>query len=119
MKHLDGLLALVSNEIGSVEQNGKFRSREEIDSVYKLIDIAKDIFCIWEYESKLDDDRYTYGAKRDRIGRYSRDTGYRNYSRGDAKQEYVDKLYDLMQNSPDDQTRQSIQHMIQQMEDSI
>ena len=43
MNHLDGVLKLVDNELGSIEQNGKFRSRDEIDSVYKLIDVAKDI----------------------------------------------------------------------------
>ena len=43
MEHLNGILKLVDNEFGAIEQNGKFRSREEIESVYKLIDIAKDI----------------------------------------------------------------------------
>ena len=138
MKHLDGLLKLIINEIGSVEQNGKFRSREEIDSVYKLIDIAKDIYCIWNYEDEASNESYAYegrsyrgssyddgmsyargrNAKRDSMGRYSRtgDMSYRGYSRGDAKQEYIDELQELMQKTSNEQTRQSIQRMIQQME---
>ena len=38
MEHLEGLLKLVDNELEAINKNGKFRSREEIDSVYKLID---------------------------------------------------------------------------------
>lgn len=135
MKHLDGLLDLISNEIGSVEQNGKFRSREEIDSVYKLVDIAKDVYCIWEYESKLDGESYAYdgrsyddgmsmargrNARRNSMGRYSHDNGVsyrdRGYSRNDAKHEYIDELRVIMQNAPDENTRQSIQRMISQIE---
>ena len=142
MKHLDGILKLVENEFEAIENNGKFRSREEIDSVYKLIDIAKDAYCIWNYEDEMDggyseayddgrsyrgrsyDDGISYArgrgrnAKRDSMGRYSRDGGrsYRGYAYGDGKQEYIDQLHDLMNNAHDEQTRQSIQRMITQME---
>ena len=139
MKHLDGILKLVDTEFGAIEENGKFRSRDEIDSVYKLIDIAKDIYCIWHYESEMDDgysENYSYGnypvrhnvvyddgmsyargrgrsAKRDSLGRYSRDRGY---SMDDGKQGYVEELRELMHNAPDENTRQGIQRMINQME---
>ena len=57
------------------------------------------------------DDGVSYGrgrgAKRDMMGRYSR---------GDAKQEYIEELRELMHNAPDEATRQSIQHMIDQMD---
>ena len=143
MEHLNGLIKLVDSEFEAIEKNGKFRSREEIDSVYKLVDIAKDIYCIWEYEDKMEDgyseapydsrsyrgrsydDGMSYargrGAKRDSMGKYaSRDGGrsYRggNYSYGDGKQEYIEELRELMNNAPDDNTRQSIQRMISQIE---
>ena len=158
MNHLDGVLKLVDNELGSIEQNGKFRSRDEIDSVYKLIDVAKDIYCIWSYEDEMDNgysERYGYGydggmsnnyhgnsynngysnargrgrgAKRYANGQYapySRDGGMSNrgmsyrgrmYSMDDGKEEYLENLREMMQNAPDENTRQSIQHMIQQME---
>ena len=136
MEHLDGILKLTEYELGAIEQNGKFRSRDEIDSVYKLIDIAKDVYCIWEYEDSMDDMSYRGGrsydgmsmargrgrmAKRDNMGRYSRDGGsyrgrsYRGYSR-DGKEEYLEELRNLMEDAPDEQTRQSIQRMISQME---
>lgn len=154
MEHLDGLLKIAEQEIGSIVQNGKFRSREEIHSAYELIDIIKDVFCVWEYEEGEDDDEsyadggsyrsmrgrsyrggsydgsydggsYARGrgrnAKRDSMGRYSREGGsyrggsYRNYSRG-GKEDYIENLREMMEMAPDDQTRQSIQRMIQQME---
>ena len=61
-------------------------------------------------------------ARRDSMGRYSRDGSYRGgpyrydgYSR-DGKEEYIENLRNMMDDAPDDQTRQSIQRMIQQME---
>jgi len=145
MKSIEGILKLADNEFNAIVQNGKFRSREEIDSVYKLMDIVKDAHCIWKYEEEEEGGyseegrsyRGGYGyddgmsmargrgrnARRDSMGRYSRDDGYgyrggrsMNYSRADAKQEYMDELREMAMNAPDDQTRQSIQRMIQQME---
>lgn len=145
MKSIEGIMKLADNEFNAIVQNGKFRSREEIDSVYKLMDIVKDAHCIWKYEEEeesgySEDGRsyrgsYDYddgmsmargrgrNARRDSMGRYSRDDGYgyrggrsMNYSRADAKQEYMDELREMMMNAPDDQTRQSIQRMISQME---
>ena len=154
MEHLDGILKLTEKELAAIEQNGKYRSREEIDSVYKLIDIAKDIYCIWDYEDGMDDMSYNDGggsyrggrsyrggsyegsydgnmsyargrgrnARRDSMGRYASNGGgsyrsYRGYSR-DGKEEYMEQLRGMMEDAPDDQTRQSIQRMIQQMENS-
>ena len=157
MNSIEGILKLVDNEFEAINKNGKFRSREEIDSVYKLMDIVKDAHCIWQYEDEESeysengmpyengvrsyrgnyDESYGDGrsyargrgrnAPRDRMGRYtSRDDGmggsyrgsYRGYgySRADGKDEYIENLRDMLQNAPDEQTRQSIQRMIQQME---
>ena len=38
-----------------------------------------------------------------------------NYSRDDGKQEYIENLREMMEDAPDEATRQSIQRMIQQM----
>ena len=146
MKHIEGILKLVDNELGAIEGNGKFRSREEVDTVYKLIDIAKDVYCIWKYEDESDGDYsedgysstgYPYrhgmvyddrsyargrgkGVKRDGMGRYASDGGrsYRGYSRDDGNHEYIAELREMMDNAPDENTRQSIQRMISQMEHS-
>lgn len=165
MENLDKLLEMTDAEFGAIAKNGKFKSREEIDSVYKLMDIAKDIYCVWQYEDAMEsgDDEMSYArggsyargdrrggrrdmrgnrsyrgpydgsyddgmmdgmggsyargrgrnAKRDSMGRYSREGGY---SRADGKQEYIEHMRDLMMDAPDEQTRQSIQRMISEME---
>lgn len=145
MEHIEGILKLADAEMGSIEKNGKFRSREEIDSVYKLMDIVKDAYCIMDMEEGAYDDEMSYGrggfyrgnsyddgsyargrgrnARRDSMGRYSRETGYsRNsyrrggYSRGDGKDEYIENLRDMMEDAPDEATRKEIERMIQKME---
>lgn len=151
MEHLDKILEMTEAEFGAMAKNGRFKSREEIDSVYKLMDIVKDVYCIWDMEEGSDEDDMSYeggsyrggsmrggstidgnsyargrgrNARRDSMGRYSREGSYRggsyrrggNYSRADGKEEYIENLRDMMEDAPDDQTRQSIQRMIQQME---
>lgn len=139
MQNLDKILEMADNEFGAMVKNGKFRSREEIDSVYKLMDIVKDVYCVWDYEDGMDaGDSYgegnygydggSYGrrgrgsnAKRDSMGRY-RDGGYRNGNyrdgygrrgyRDGGKEEFTDELRDMLRDAPDEQTRQSIQRVI-------
>ena len=139
MEHLDGIVKLAENEFAAIVQNGKFRSREEIDSVYKLMDIVKDRMKIECMEQELDgasydmrgsyrgsyDDGTSYrgrmNAKRDSMGRYARD-GYRDsydgmmrgYSR-DGKEEYKENLRHMMETAPDENTRQSIKRMLDNM----
>lgn len=146
MDQFEGILKLVDMELEAINKNGKFRSREEIDSVYKLIDIAKDIECIhrWNDEDMYsdmqsygdmrysrDNESYARGrrnARRDDYGRYSRenyyndgrsynDRSYRggNYSRDDGKEEYKEHLRSMMDDAPDEQTRQSIKRMLDNM----
>ena len=136
MEHLDGILKIVGNELKAMTDNGKFRSRDEIDSVYKLVDIVKDIYCIEDMEDEddgsygyyprrsYDDGSYARGrrnARRDSMGRYSREGSYRDgrmmrgYSRDD-REEYIDSLRSMMEDAPDEQTRQSLKRMIDSMQ---
>ena len=143
MNSIEGILKLAENEFNAIVSNGKFRSREEIDSVYKLMDIVKDGHCIWKYEEEEESGysegygpyRGSYddgmseargrgrGANRYADGRYapsSRRGSYGGrgigYSRGDAKHEYIENLREMMEDAPDEETRKSIQRMISQME---
>lgn len=146
MEHLEGIVKLAGNELKAIVDNGKFRSREEIDSVYKLMDIIKDAHCIWEYEDEESeysedgrsfdgsyrryptynyDDGMSYArgrgrnAKRDAMGRYSRDYRGGSYERGysrDGKEEYKEQLREMMDSAPDEQTRMSIKRMIDNMQ---
>lgn len=58
-------------------------------------------------------------ARRDRMGRYSRDNYSREgYSREDAKEEMVSDLRELMQDAPDERTRQKFQRFISEIENA-
>lgn len=50
-------------------------------------------------------------AKRDSMGRYSRD----GYSREDAKEDMMNDLYELMDNAPDDHTRKKLERFISEL----
>lgn len=143
MEQLEGLLKLVENELDAINKNGKFKSREEIDSVYKLVDIAKDTMEIWCMEDDMNGDSYDDGmsyergrrydgmsyargrrnARRDSMGRYSREyrdsyddgRSMRGYSRADSKEDYKNQLRMMMEDAPDENTRQNIKRMIDNM----
>lgn len=142
MENVEKIMKLADAEFGAIVQNGKFKSREEIDSVYKLMDIVKDGYEVMSCEDEMYGESYDDGygrsmrgsydggmsyargrrnARRDSMGRYSRDgRSYRgnSYERGysrDGKDEYREQLMDMLDTAPDEQTRQSIQRMIDNM----
>lgn len=60
-----------------------------------------------------------YSSKRDSMGRYSRDGSYRGgYSRAGEKDEFVRQLQELVDTAPDDSTRQHVERLIRQMDQS-
>lgn len=56
--------------------------------------------------------RYYSYAKRDSMGRYSRD----GYSYADAKQDMIEELKGLAKKAPDEKTRQELEHFANEME---
>lgn len=142
MKNIEKIIELADAEFGAIVANGKFKSREEIDSVYKLMDIAKDGYEVLACEDEMYGESYDDGygrsmrgsydggmsyargrrnARRDSMGRYSRDgRSYRgnSYERGysrDGKEEYKEQLMDMMDNAPSEEVRQSIKRMLDSM----
>lgn len=51
-------------------------------------------------------------AKRDRMGRYSSEG---DYSRAEAKEDFMEKVYDLMDEAPDEHTRKKIERFASEM----
>lgn len=51
-------------------------------------------------------------AKRDRMGRYSSEGGY---SRAEAKEDFIEKVYDLMDEAPDEHTRKKVERFANEM----
>lgn len=109
-------------ELEDYSQNGKF-SKEDVESI-KYMASAVDHLCnIMDGEEGYSG-RYPYmggvysdgrmdgrssrrSYKRDSMGRYSR-----GYSRNDL----ADKMRELMDEAPDDRTRQEIQRMVDKLE---
>lgn len=138
MESLDKILKLVDRELDSVSANGKFKSRDDVEMVYKLIDIAKDVYCIWDYEDGAGGASYAgpyYGGGSYRGGSYENGTSYargrggntrrdsmgryssrRGYSMDGGKEEYVARLRELMDSAPDDMSRQKVERMVREME---
>lgn len=139
MEHLDRIVKLAENEFKAIADNGKFRSREEIDSVYKLMDIVKDsmeIECMEEdmyseaydggmsyrdgrsYRGSYNDGSYARGRnqRRDSMGRYSREPYRDGRSMRGYSGDYVDQLRDMMEQAPTEEVRQNIKRMIDTMQ---
>lgn len=150
MNYIDSIVDLCGKEFEAIAKNGKFRSREEIDSVYKLMDIVKDSMEISCMEADMEGESYddgmsqrggSYGdrsyrydggsyargrgrnARRDSRGRYSGeayenyDNGsyMRGYSRAEGKDDFKNQLRMMMEDAPDESTRQSIKRMLDTM----
>ena len=136
MKYLDGMLELVEREFKDIVERGKFKSPDEVHMVYELIDIAKDVFCIWQYESEMDnysETSYPYsGYHGSYENSYARGRGYSrgmgmprysmesdrpmNYSRTDAKEDFIHDLNRIIAKSPDEEVQHKIQNLIQYVE---
>lgn len=109
-------------ELEDYSQNGKF-SKEDVESI-KYMASAVDHLCNIMEEEEGYSGRYPYmggvyadgrgtsyrrSYKRDSMGRYSR-----GYSRNDL----ADKMRELMDDAPDDRTRQEIQRMVDKLENA-
>lgn len=150
MEQLEKVLAISEDEIRSIADSGRYRTKDDVDLMYKLIDIAKDVYCIWAYEEQMaggmssagsyyreggsnrgsyyEDGAYERrgrgrGARRDSMGRYReggssyRDGSMRrgSYYRDGGKEEFTENLKALMEEAPDEQTKQGIERLLQQM----
>ena len=87
---LEDILAITENEIRAITDHGKYRTKEDVDLMYKLVDIVKDVYCI------------------------KKDTSYPMRARP-QNTEFLERLQKLRDEAPDEQTRQTIENMIQHM----
>ena len=134
------LREMLSDELNKITKTGDI-TPTKLDLVDKLTHSIKSIDTICAMEEYSDDDDYSYGdgysnargrgrnAKRDSMGRYARDGGAsynsyrggnsyrRGYSRDDgAREEAMQKLHDLMNETSDNHVRNAIQKAIEEMQ---
>lgn len=134
----EGIIEASCKELEQIAKAGKYRSREEVDTVYKLIDIVKDIYEIWEKADNETSDSFYSGDSYSGRGSYGRGSSYGSYGRGSSyargrgysmargsgrsygrqhgEEEFMEGLRELMEQAPDEQSRQSIQRMLGQLE---
>lgn len=117
MHNFDELKDMLCDKLD--EQRREKLTSQSLDVIHKLTDTIKNLSKIemLEEASEYDDEysgRYSRGAsyarRRDSRGRYSRDdrSSYRRgYSRGDAKDELIDQMEDMMNTAPEHE-RQAI-----------
>lgn len=126
MENLGAILEFVDDELGSIRKNGRFRSKDEIELVYKLVDIAKDAYCIMKEENEMGDTNYnrrsTYSESRTYHPSgmsYSRGRNrYNGYSYNDGMDQYIDMLHRQFDTARDDRQREVIERMIDDAERS-
>lgn len=136
MESLDKILRLADDKLNEIAREGSFRSREDVETSMQLVKMIKDSYCAMEYEDGEGEESYMdngprriyrdgreyhargrgRNARRDSRGRYA--DGYRDgygYHNGYGDDGFADKLHDLMQNAPDEQSRNSIRKMLENM----
>lgn len=130
MDELYKVVEISEKEIKGITDNGKYRSREEIDSVYKLMDIIKDFYCLEDMDTGYSEEgSYEMSRRRSYDGSYGRGSGakryadgrYAPYSRREGRysrdgNEYYDRLHELMESAPDEKTRQGIKRLLESQE---
>lgn len=128
---------MICEELDRQAQKGKINSPSELDVLDKLTHSLKSIATIIAMEEAEEDgyserggrggssNRYSRrdggssyarggrtNARRDSMGRYSRD----GYSMDDGRADMIEQMRDMMANAPDERTRARYQDMIRDME---
>lgn len=128
MHDYEKLKEMLCDELEQITRKGELTAGS-LDTVDKLTHAIKSIVTIMamdEYEDgysraggehMTSGRRYSYagrgrGARRDSMGRYSRD----GYSYDDAKEDMMKELHELMHDAPDEQTKKEFQRFISKME---
>lgn len=106
-KYLDRELEEYENKVS----NGGKLSRTEIEdgknlAKFKMALLTNEAMEKDGYSNTYPYERVSYGRKRDTMGRYSRE---------EAKESFMNKVYDLMDEAPDEHTRKKFEHFINEM----
>lgn len=129
MHDYEKLKGMLCDELEKITRKGELTAGS-LDTVDKLTHAIKSVVTIMAMDdeygdgySRADGDhmtsgrRYSYagrgrGARRDSMGRYSRD----GYSYDDARDDMIKELRELMNDAPDEQTKKEFQRFISKME---
>ena len=131
-KKMDELRDMLCTELWKVSKKGEISSPAELEAIDKLTHSIKSIDTILAMEESKENEysersympyssnSYARGrgrgryAKRDSLGRYSRDRD--RYSREDGKEEVLECIEQMMDSNPDERMRQAIRDFKYQIE---
>lgn len=129
MHDYEKLKGMLCDELEKITRKGELTAGS-LDTVDKLTHAIKSVVTIMAMDDEYGDGysraegdhmtsgrRYSYagrgrGARRDSMGRYSRD----GYSYDDARDDMIKELRELMNDAPDEQTKKEFQRFISKME---
>ena len=101
----DKLYDMICSVLDDMERKDKLSASD-----LQLIDWATHAKKSMLAVEKMDGGYSSRGRRRDSMGRYSREPRY------SGRDEYMNQLYDMADNAPDEKTRQSVHRMIREME---
>ena len=106
-------------------------SAGDLEMVHKLTDTIKNLDKIdaleddgysrsgdWEARGSYERGNSYRGRKRDSMGRYSRDGGYRMYSREGSKDRMMEEMEALMDKAGSEREREAIRRCMMQLENA-
>lgn len=117
MHNFDELKDMLVDKLDEYAEEGKL-TISTLDTIHKLTDTVKNLCKIdmLEEAAEYTDNEYSrrygrgasYARKRDNMGRYSRESYRRGYSRDDAREHMIDQIEDMMQNASTDKEREAL-----------
>lgn len=114
MDILERVREMAENELNDMTNNGKLKSRDDVHTMYELVDIVKDIDCMQgQWDEGYSNSRYPMANQ------YSRANGrgsMRGYSRNNARQDFIEEMRRMAENAPDDQSYQASMRFINELE---
>lgn len=113
MKSYEKIKEMLCEELDNIAKKGELTagSLDTVDKLTHAIKSLETIMAMNEYSEDGYSNRGSYArygnVRRDRMGRYSRD---------EATDEIINRLHDIMNDTPNEQAKQEIRKLINKME---
>lgn len=131
MEYMDKLRDKLCDELDEIARKPEM-SAGDLETAHKLTDTIKNIDKIamleeddgysrsgdWEARGSYERGNSYRGRKRDSMGRYSRDGGYRMYSREGSKDRMMEEMEALMDKAGSEREREAIRRCMMQLENA-
>lgn len=117
MKTLHKTIEMVEMELDDINRKDR-PSMTDLEAVYKMVDILKDIETIIAMRDGYSDRGSYLGGRMDRRNDYSMEGRYpkRNrYSRDDSREKMIGSLEEALEEATTENERQAIKHLMEKL----